>query len=297
MPSKLVVTSENAHAYHQGCPYLGAEDDLEIKFLFASQDSCCHRAKPVEPIALAHQQTYCLTPQFIECPVYKRETIAPLPAELRQPSAPVAGSWNWWIAAVVLLLLGAGLFWLVYGGGLSRLNRQLNTMLGAPTAIAVRQPTATPTSTSTPSATLKPTQTARPSPTAVLPTETFTPMPTETPVIPTTTATKMVSTATATATLSPMLTATPQLVVQAVITATRVNMRNGPSIDYLVLAVVKAGEQFEVIGRLNDESWWQICCTLDGQAGWVFGETVMIEGEVSTIPLVQEIPTPISSDS
>jgi uncharacterized protein YraI len=47
-----------------------------------------------------------------------------------------------------------------------------------------------------------------------------------------------------------------------------VNVRSGPSVGYTVLGQVIRGDQFTVVGRTADSSWWKICCVSD-QEVWV----------------------------
>ena len=84
----------------------------------------------------------------------------------------------------------------------------------------------------------------------------------------------------------------PEPAAQAIITADRLNVRSGPSVDYALLGTVEAGMSYEVIGRLNDQSWWLICCLADGSAGWVINDAVLIQGNTAFIPLASIPPLP-----
>lgn len=289
------VTSENAHAYHQGCPFLGAEDDSETKFLFATPEGCCHRAQPPEAVIMAHQQIYCLTPQFVKCPVYIQERTKPLPTELRQPLEQEDSASRVGLFIGIVLVIGIGLIWSFLGGGLGFLGEQVAVISGEPTAVTILQPTATATLTATPTASHTPLPTALPTATSS-PTPTASPLPTATRVTATATAVSSPTTAASTNTpvseATPTTTPTPDITAQAIISASRVNIRSGPGIAYPVLEIVEEGDGFEVIGRLNDESWWQICCTTDGESAWVFGEAVLLEGNITSIPLAADIAPP-----
>ncbi len=79
----------------------------------------------------------------------------------------------------------------------------------------------------------------------------------------------------------------PQVLVQA----ERLNVRSGPSTEFPATAVVAAGAIFDIVGRLNDATWWQICCVEDDLA-WVIAEGVTVWGLVDLVPVVAAPPPP-----
>jgi SH3-like domain-containing protein len=78
--------------------------------------------------------------------------------------------------------------------------------------------------------------------------------------------------------------AAPIVVVNAVL----VNVRAGPSTNNSILKVAERGDQYNVIGRLPDSSWWQICC-VDGQEGWINHEFVDSDGPVESVPVIAQV--------
>ena len=78
---------------------------------------------------------------------------------------------------------------------------------------------------------------------------------------------------------------------QALVLADRLNIRTGPSTDYPIATLVEAGEIFDVIGRLRDGSWWQICC-INGNPAWLIAEAVDIWGIQNLVPIVEVPPLP-----
>jgi hypothetical protein len=66
-----------------------------------------------------------------------------------------------------------------------------------------------------------------------------------------------------------------------------VNLRAGPGLDQALVGTLKSGESVQVIGRSDDVPWFQVACSCapDGLA-WVFGEVVVISGDISTLPEV-----------
>lgn len=62
----------------------------------------------------------------------------------------------------------------------------------------------------------------------------------------------------------------------ATVQATTLNVRNFPStVGTDVITKVSAGAVYPVVGRLADNSWWQI--QANGVTGWVFGALVRVE--------------------
>ncbi|MCA9973223.1 MAG: SH3 domain-containing protein, partial [Anaerolineales bacterium] len=95
------------------------------------------------------------------------------------------------------------------------------------------------------------------------------------------------------------LTAVPALPLpapQVVVEVERLNVRGGPSVDYPVLALVAAGTVFEIGGRLNDGTWWEVCCLDDGGSGWVIAESVTVWGVTDGVPVVEVPPLPTEEE-
>ena len=64
------------------CPFLGIKTDPETAFDYASIWNACHRSKPPEIPLLDYQSTTCLTPSFINCPIYKNSADIKFPPKL-----------------------------------------------------------------------------------------------------------------------------------------------------------------------------------------------------------------------
>lgn len=275
--SSTVVADEALHKLEQGCPFLGTVDDPDTRYLFATPIGSCYRAKPAEPISIEHQQAYCLNAQHANCPVFKRATAGPLPADLRlAPLAQQGGTWQSWIgwAALAVLLLTIAAFLIAW--------RSNQTDEGDPLPLLAALETETPT----------PMPTETPSPTAVpfiAPVETATALPPATPTAaPTETPTAVVS-PTLPPTFTPAPSATPSPTPTpasfAIINVRLLNVRQGPGIEYPIVGEAALGSRFTITGQSANQSWWQICCIAD-EPGWVFGESVLIEGDTSSLPIV-----------
>ncbi|GIW13524.1 MAG: hypothetical protein KatS3mg062_0963 [Tepidiforma sp.] len=80
--------------YSQVCPYLGLADDQDSHATFATEAHRCYRigGKPVRVLP-HHQETYCLTENHLDCPVYVTGELpeAPAPAAPPPPEGAVPG--------------------------------------------------------------------------------------------------------------------------------------------------------------------------------------------------------------
>ncbi len=68
-----------------------------------------------------------------------------------------------------------------------------------------------------------------------------------------------------------------------------VNVRNGPSVEYPVIASLDLGEKAAVTGKSAGGDWWQILLN-DGQSGWVLGQLVATSGDLSAVAVPADIP-------
>ncbi len=152
----------------------------------------------------------------------------------------------------------------------------------APEAVAVDTPTLAPTDPPTPTKVMQITKT----PTATkAPTATGTPTPTKTP--------------TNTPTKTPTNTPTPQPL--AIVDTEALNVRKGPGTGYDIIGSVKKGDELLIIGRLANDSWYQI--DYKKQKGWVFADLIMAKN-TEPVPVITDIPptntptsTPTPSDT
>jgi uncharacterized protein YraI len=144
----------------------------------------------------------------------------------------------------------------------------------SPKLVAYFAPTEEPTETASPAPPLQTpvaaTTTAEP-PTAVPPTDTPAP---------------------ATATLEPpTVTPTTAPVSPRVIANTNANVRGGPGRTYPVIGNLRTGQEVAITGRNDNGDWWRIAWDGRTQA-WVSGTTVRLQGQIDTIAVASDIPTP-----
>ncbi len=65
------------------CPYLGLAHDPDTVISKPSQWNLCFHVKRAAPVALEHQSSYCLSPGYRECEVFKKNLTASLPNGIR----------------------------------------------------------------------------------------------------------------------------------------------------------------------------------------------------------------------
>jgi len=79
---------------------------------------------------------------------------------------------------------------------------------------------------------------------------------------------------------------------RASVTATRLNVRSGPGITYLVLGKLQYSDEVQVLGPNSDRTWYRICCLSDGATeGWVSGAYLTFAAEAPALqPPSSDIP-------
>lgn len=118
------------------------------------------------------------------------------------------------------------------------------------------------------------------------PTATSTPIPSPSPT-PT-----AVPTATPTTTSTPTATPTPQAFARS--TAGMQNLRRGPGLNYAVIGSISRGQRVEILKRNDTNTWYYVCCSNRGVAGWVFAGLLTLEESGGGRPPTA---TPVSPDA
>jgi LysM repeat protein len=70
------------------CTSLGLSDDADTSLAYPSNWNCCYRSLPVTSPRFNHQEEFCLSGKYLECPVFLSQQIAPLPAHIRSHHNP-----------------------------------------------------------------------------------------------------------------------------------------------------------------------------------------------------------------
>ena len=60
-----------------------------------------------------------------------------------------------------------------------------------------------------------------------------------------------------------------------------VNLRQGPGTNYAVVGQLAAGQRYDVTGKSEDGSWWEV--DFGGQKAWVIGQLVSASGDTATV--------------
>lgn len=106
---------------------------------------------------------------------------------------------------------------------------------------------------------------------------------------------------------APAPTATPTVVTLAVLpTATPepvspaspqgkstglINVRSGPGTEFGAVAALNPDEAVDIVGKNMAGDWWQVTVA-SGATGWVFGQLLQTSGDVSSVAVASDIPTP-----
>ncbi|MDH7487483.1 MAG: PA14 domain-containing protein, partial [Anaerolineae bacterium] len=84
---------------------------------------------------------------------------------------------------------------------------------------------------------------------------------------------------------APTPTPQPPTKPQARVTASVVRARTGPGTTYPIITHVYSGQTYDIVGRNQDSSWWQICCPA-GRTLWVSASLVEASGPLANVPVV-----------
>ena len=103
---------------------------------------------------------------------------------------------------------------------------------------------------------------------------------------PTATPTAVTLAALPTATPEPVAPASPQGKSTGLI-----NVRSGPGTEFGTVAALNPDEAVDIVGKNPAGDWWQVTVS-SGATGWVFGQLLQTSGDVSSVAVASDIPTP-----
>lgn len=146
------------------CPFIGFEDDPTTALAYPAKYNCCFHAKPVAPVSLVQQRTFCLTEKYPECPVFLNEKQGPLPRNIRGERISKVRMVNWipvvaLVAVVVIGLVVALLTGLIPISGFNPPLANFTFATRSPEVLPVVLPSTEFTPTPEPTATTMPTAT------------------------------------------------------------------------------------------------------------------------------------------
>ena len=74
---------------------------------------------------------------------------------------------------------------------------------------------------------------------------------------------------------------------RAIVQAEPLNLRQGPSTDFDIVATASLDNEYEIVGRLADGSWLALCCEAD-QIVWSIREALFIIGDETAVPVITD---------
>lgn len=77
----------------------------------------------------------------------------------------------------------------------------------------------------------------------------------------------------------------------AIVTTQELNVRTGPGYDYPVVEIVVNGDELQVVGTNNDDTWIEVITTT-GVQGWVVTDLVELYIDLATVPWNPNVPPP-----
>ena len=84
---------------------------------------------------------------------------------------------------------------------------------------------------------------------------------------------------------TPVDTPTPVPAPYVLVVAPIVNVRSGPSVAYPIVGQVRQDERYDIIGRNEAFTWWQICC-VNGQQVWITTQLTAPGGPADSVPII-----------
>lgn len=69
------------------------------------------------------------------------------------------------------------------------------------------------------------------------------------------------------------------------------NVRSGPGLNFPIIGSLLAGDSALAVGKSPAGDWWQIRLQ-NNQIGWAFAQLVTTEGDIGSVAVAQNIPTP-----
>lgn len=173
-PEQTAETPDPAQTQHI-CPFLGLKSDPKSWVGYPSPLNVCHRVKPLSVPEFNHQQTFCLSNDFINCSVYHNHPGQRMPKHIQSQSFK-----KFDLKKIILIevLVGAVLIAVILGiifrKEIASEFSEFTSLFAQKTATITNTPFVTRTSTATVSSSPTQTLTNSPSltPTPILPSST-----------------------------------------------------------------------------------------------------------------------------
>lgn len=101
---------------------------------------------------------------------------------------------------------------------------------------------------------------------------------------------------------TPAPTVQPDLTLIIATQGSRANIRGGPGTNFPIVGKANPGEAYEVLGKSEDNTWWQICCIQIGadgnpiptdaeqdEDGWIADSVVRLAGEDEAVGITRPV--------
>ena len=169
---------------NQFCPYLGLKFDPKSWVGYPSPINYCHRVKPLAVPKFNHQRSYCLTNNYIDCPIVYGGPGQRMPKTIRSQSKQ-ANTLKKIVRIEVLIglllvaiILGA-IFWQQIVAGISQIGQSASNNPQTSTQALIKTKTSSPTieRSASPTRAITATKENSPTPTQTLITPSETPLP------------------------------------------------------------------------------------------------------------------------
>lgn len=95
------------------------------------------------------------------------------------------------------------------------------------------------------------------------------------------------ATSAATAAATQAATAAPDAAITAKVVEDTVNARGTPDTQGTIIGKLKKNQQLTLTGRTDDSKWYQTTLAGHSDPVWVFADTLQVNGDPSTLPVVQ----------
>ena len=69
----------------------------------------------------------------------------------------------------------------------------------------------------------------------------------------------------------------------------RANIRSAPALDASIIGKADAGDSFDVLGKSDDEAWWQIDYADGNESAWLSDSVVRLAGEEEAVAVTEEL--------
>ena len=73
----------NNNSLHNTCPHLGLSKDTKSFSAYPSARNVCHHVSPISTPAFIHQQKYCLSSNYLNCPIYNNPSGQKIPKSIK----------------------------------------------------------------------------------------------------------------------------------------------------------------------------------------------------------------------